>query len=152
MIKGYFDGCCEPVNPGGVAAYGAVIFKDSIRIWEKSQIYHPDPDKERKTTSNNLAEYSGLLAILEFLLMQGWNEEPIEILGDSQLVIRQMNGQWRIKQGFYVPIALQCRKLLAKFPRLRLKWIPRTENHIADELSKAKLLAAGVKFKIQKEG
>jgi len=150
MIRCYFDGCCEPVNPGGVAAYGAVVFQDEKRIWEKSQIYHPDK-RDRNSTSNNLAEYSGFLAILEFLLARGWNEDPIEIYGDSQLVIKQMTGQWRIRQGVYVPIAIACRKLLPKFPQVRLRWLPREKNYIADELSKAKLLAAGVKFRIQKE-
>lgn len=38
MIEAFFDGCCEPVNPGGTAAYGAVILKDGKKIWEASEL------------------------------------------------------------------------------------------------------------------
>ena len=67
MIKAYFDGCCEPVNPGGTASYGAVIFKGAKRIWECSEVFYPTLGKE-KETSNNVAEYCGFIAILEHLI------------------------------------------------------------------------------------
>lgn len=150
FIQCFFDGCCEPVNPGGIASYGAVILKDGKRIWEASEIFYPKKGKE-KETSNNVAEYSGFKAILEYLIAKGLNKERITIHGDSMLVLRQMFGTWKIKQGYYVPIALQCKKLLKQFPNITGEWIPRDENSLADELSKAKLLKAGVKFKIQPE-
>lgn len=148
MIKAFFDGCCEPKNPGGVAAYGAVIFRDGHRMWEQSEIFYPKKGRE-EGTSNNLAEYSGFKAILDYLLASGLQLEPIEIFGDSNLVIQQMFGRWKIRSGYYVPVALACRKLLSQFPSIRGQWIPREENSIADELSKAQLVRAGVKFRIQ---
>src|SRR3990167_9603743 len=103
MFKAYFDGCCEPVNPGGVASFGAVIFAGDNRIWDCSRIFYPKKGRERET-SNNVAEYSGFIAILEFLKSKGWNKEKVKIYGDSNLVIQQMFGDWRIRRGFYVPL------------------------------------------------
>lgn len=148
MITGYFDGCCEPVNPGGTASFGAVLFRDGERIWECSEIFYPLRGRERET-SNNVAEYCGFLAILEYLIRQGLRLEQINLYGDSNLVVQQMNGRWRIKRGYYVEKAREAKKLLEQFPNLTLNWIPREENSIADELSKAELLKAGVQFKIQ---
>lgn len=148
MIECWFDGCCEPRNPGGTAAYGAVIFKDGQRVWSQSEIFVPMKGRE-KEVSNNFAEYMGFLAILTQLQGMRAEQEEIHVYGDSNLVIQQMNGRWRIKQGYYVPVALSARNLIHKFPRLRLEWIPREENSLADELSKAELIRAGIKFRIQ---
>jgi len=157
MIEAYFDGCCEPVNPGGIASYGVVILREGKRIWEASEIFMPTPGRE-KETSNNVAEYSGFEAILRYLLKENLNQEQIVLFGDSKLVICQMfvtaeyGKRWKIKSGHYVPVARRCQQLLLKFPRLTGKWIPREENSVADELSKAQLKKAGVRFRIQPEG
>ena len=146
-IIAYFDGCCEPKNPGGTASYGAVIFIDGRRIWEASKIFYPRKGKERET-SNNVAEYSGFIAILEYLLEHKITD-PVQVYGDSNLVIQQMFGCWRIKRGFYVPLAQKAKNLLKNLPHVKGRWIPREENSIADELSKAELIKAGIEFKIQ---
>jgi|SRR3972149_4791416 len=162
MIEAYFDGCCEPVNPGGTAAYGVVIFEvygsDDVRqiIFQTSKIFKPVKGHE-KETSNNIAEYSGLEAILLFLLEERLNEEEIIVRGDSRLVICQnwitcgYRKKWKIERGLYVPIAYRCREILKRFPKIRGEWIPREKNSLADELSKAELRRAGVKFRIQPE-
>lgn len=146
MIKAYFDGCMEPKNPGGTGAYGVIVFKNDQEIYRASKMFDPTPNQ-----SNNYAEYAGFLAILEYLLKNEMEQEEIHIYGDSNLVIQQMSGRWKIRQGYYVPLALIARKLVVKFPKLKLQWIPREENNLADELSKAELKKAGVKFRIQKE-
>jgi ribonuclease HI len=147
-ITAYFDGCCEPVNPGGTASFGAVIFIDGKRSWECSRLFIPEKNKE-KETSNNVAEYSGFLSILEYLESNKLQNEKIAIHGDSKLVIEQMSGNWRMHRGFYIPIAIKAKNLFRKFKKTKLIWIPREENDIADELSKAELIKAGVEFKIQ---
>ena len=152
-VKCYFDGCCEPKNPGGIASYGAVVYVDGVRIWECSKIFHPIPGRENET-SNNVAEYLGFIAILEYLSLENHRIcEPssITIFGDSNLVIQQMFGTWRIKKGFYVPLAIKAKKLLETFSRIEGRWIPREQNFIADELSKRELVNAGVRFRIQPE-
>ena len=62
MIEAYFDGCCEPINPGGTAAYGIVIFKDGQEIFEDSKEFPPTHHK----TSNNFAEYRGFKALAAY--------------------------------------------------------------------------------------
>jgi len=148
MIEAYFDGCCEPVNPGGTAAYGVVILKNRQKIWETSKLFVPQRGRE-KETSNNVAEYSGFKAILDYLIAHDLTKSQIVVYGDSKLVIEQMFGSWRINFGYYVPIAKICKAMIKQFPYLTGKWIPREENFLADELSKTEILRAGVKFRIQ---
>lgn len=157
QIKAYFDGCCEPVNPSGTAAYGAVIYKNGKELWHASEIFYPQKGKERET-SNNVAEYSGFLAILNYLIEHNFQHNDITIYGDSRLVLCQMlmpdpewGVMWRIKQGFYAPLAYKAKRLLEQFSNIKGEWIPREENSLADELSKAELKKAGVKFRIQPE-
>jgi ribonuclease HI len=145
-IIGYFDGACEPTNPGGVESYGAVIFENGEKIWEESGLVARNDRQEHETT-NNVAEYCGLLAILEYLLEKGRNHERIEIRGDSKLVIHQMFGKWKIREGVYVPYALEAKELLVlHFQFTTGRWIRREENSLADELSKRPLLQAGIQI------
>lgn len=146
----YFDGACEPVNPGGTAAYGAVIMQDRQHIWACSELFHPQQGKEDQTT-NNVAEYCGLIAVLEYLSHIGAQHEPIMIYGDSKLVIYQMFGTWNIKDGYYVPYALKAKELRQSFSNLSGQWIKREMNTVADELSKRPLRAAGIEFRLQPE-
>jgi ribonuclease HI len=146
MIEAYFDGCCEPVNPGGVAAYGAIVFRDNVKLWEQTEIFYP----QDYATSNNFAEYHGFLAVLNYLMSACPNEQTL-VKGDSKLVINQMFGSWQIKQGMYVPIAMQCKNLLAKMPWVNGQWIPREQNTLADDLSKSQLRSTGIRFRIQPE-
>lgn len=152
MIKAYFDGVCEPVNPGGTAGYGAVIFKDNEKLFEVSEIYAaPNP----RDTSNNVAEYLAFNSILDYLLANDLHTEEIEIFGDSKLVIYQhsidpqWNKKWAIKKGYYTKFAWEAHDKIPKFPNLKLTWIPREQNSVADELSKRPLLKAGIQFRIQ---
>lgn len=147
MIKVYFDGCCEPYNPGGTAAFGVVIFdKEKGELHRKSQIVG-----RGAKMSNNVAEYSGLKHALEWLKENGLNKEEILFLGDSKLVINQIWGTWQMKGGLYFPIALDCLKLIPYFPNSTGQWISREFNNLADQLSKQHLKESGVKFRIQPE-
>ena len=138
------------MNPGGTASFGAVVFKGEGRVWECSRLFRPIPGREHET-SNNVAEYAGFIAILEFLLEKGWEKEEVLVFGDSNLVIQQMFGDWQIRHGFYVPLALKAKGLVRRFPNMTGEWIPRERNGIADELSKAELVKAGIEFRIQPE-
>ena len=139
VYRAYFDGSCGPRNPGGTAAYGAVIFRQKERIWKCSEVYHPPPGKERET-SNNLAEYLGLIAILEQFIHIEAQHELIMVYGDSNLVIQQMLGRWKIKEGIYEPFAQRAKILTSEFSNIGWQWIPRGQNTIADGISKAQLV------------
>lgn len=160
MIEVYTDGACEPVNPGGYASYGVFIRVRNGAKWtelmSESKLFVPEKGKE-KQTSNNVAEYSGFLRALEWLIQHNLNREEIIYRSDSQLVIYQNSvdprygHKWRMKGGYYLPIAKKAQALLPKFKRIKFEWIPREENSIADELSKAELIKAGIEFRIQPE-
>lgn len=145
MIRLYFDGACEPINPGGTASYGFVVFQDDKEIYSESKIV-----AEGKDASNNVAEYNGLLNALRWLYKNKFNQEKIECIGDSKLVVCQMNGQYRINKGIYVPWAYKCKDAVKYFNSISFKWVSRAEN-IADEVSKKALKDRGVKFRIQPE-
>lgn len=133
MITLFFDGACGPKNPGGNCGGGVVIFKGKELL---AEIYEKFKPKDKKQTSNNVGEYFALIKGLEYLLNNNLENENITVLGDSNLVIKQMSNQWRIKKGIYYEQALICEKLIHKFPSLRFEWIPREENEWADFLSK----------------
>lgn len=155
MIKAYFDGACEPINPGGFAGAGAVIFINNKRVWEYSELFKPT---KKQQTSNNTAEYQAFIAILEELIKRKLTKKKIKVYGDSMLVMCQClmddpiyKKRWQIKKGAYVPYAYKALELLEQFSKIEGSWIPREENSIADELSKKELIDAGVEFRIQPE-
>ncbi len=143
MIKCWFDGVCEPKNPRGHGAYGICIrtqfgeHKEGVYVGYGEGI------------SNNVAEYSGFIDILKRIKSNFLSNQDIIIRGDSKLVIEQMLGRWRIKQGLYLPLAYEAQKRFKKFTRTTLEWIPRDENEICDKLAKDVLRNKGIKFRIQ---
>lgn len=134
-ITAFFDGSCQ-LHRGvwGQASYGAIIFRGSGKIWECSSLFEPKIPVE---TSNNLAEYCGFGVTLKYLKENNLDDLNITIYGDSKLVIEQMSGRWKIRNGVYIPFANRARDLLATFRvQPKLVWIPREQNLIADRLSK----------------
>ena len=125
--KCFFDGACEPKNPGGKIGAG-VFVTDGEQIFEKS-IYKPANPKN----TNNIAEYLAFIRVLE--LMKNKTDCKIEIFGDSMLVINQMNGEWQIKSGAYREYALKAKPLLEELKKKNaviIAWIPRDQNEKAD--------------------
>lgn len=149
MIKGYFDGACEPINPYGNMGLGAILLKDNEAIFTHSEFIPAS-----KENSNNVAEYMALEKILIFIKDTTLIEQKIFIYGDSKLVIMQMKGIWRIKNGLYVKAARRCLSLLKEIEQeiektIVFTWIPRELNQKADDLSKVKMIENKVEFKIQ---
>ena len=146
MIKLFFDGSCEPVNPGGTAAWGYVIKDENDKtLFSGSGIVGKGTGM-----TNNVAEYAGLIAGLTAVkkhnLMDSVNERLI-VYGDSQMVINMVNKTWGWKKTRWIPhlkaphlkdLLLHCLGILQESDgRYALAWIPREENAEADELSKA---------------
>jgi ribonuclease HI len=105
----HFDGACDP-NPNGAASFGVIICRAGRTIWQASEAA---PDRG-KGTSCNFAEYAGLIAALRYLLDAGLNRERVLVHGDSQLVINQMFGRWRIKGGGYADLAREAKTWRAR--------------------------------------
>jgi|ERR1051325_8590815 ribonuclease HI len=145
MIEAWFDGACEPVNPGGHVGYGALIKQNGEVLWEYSGYLRPG------NTSNNVGEYLGVLSVLKELKARGLERERVVIAGDSKLVVMQMKKKWKIKAGLYVSLALEAKDLFTDFSDTTIIWIPREKNERADELSKRELIAHQVTFRLQPE-
>jgi ribonuclease HI len=83
--------------------------------------------------TNNVAEYAGLLAALEWARRSGVTR--LEIYSDSQLMVRQLAGQYKVRNAGLQPLFTRARRLLAAFPGARVAHVPRAENKAADALA-----------------
>ena len=130
----WFDGACEPVNPGGEATFGVVVRdrNGTVLVKEHGLV------GEGSTMSNNVAEYAGVLHVLKYLVPRPPGR--VTIRGDSNLVINQLSGKWRIKKGLYLSIAVETKELLAFLRglgwQINLCWIPREQNEECNRSSK----------------
>ncbi len=148
MIELYFDGACEPVNPGGTAAYGYLLKKDGKILKEGSGTVGSGPGM-----TNNIAEYNGLIAGLQ-AYRETRTAEPLLIRGDSNLVISMTAKKWgwNRKKTKWAPhddmphLKVLLDQVLALLDGLDyvIEWVPREKNSEADRLSKKPLVDAGL--------
>src|SRR5512139_357431 len=115
-------------NPGP-AGYGAVVREAATGevLLEAGEAIG--------VATNNVAEYSGLLAGLRAAADLG--AVDVEVRMDSKLVVEQMSGRWQIKHPGLRPLAAQAALLAARFESARYTWIPRDRNTRADALANA---------------
>jgi ribonuclease H / adenosylcobalamin/alpha-ribazole phosphatase len=85
------------------------------------------------TTTNNVAEYTGLIEGLKAALEL--NATRVDVRMDSKLVIEQMSGRWQIKNAGLRPLAAQAAALVGRFSSVTFDWIPRERNRAADALA-----------------
>ena len=119
---------CQPFNPGGIACF-AFIIKDGINT------IHSGYGLAADDSTNNVAEYTGLIRALEWLLANKYENENIIIKGDSQLVIRQIKRKFKVRAPNIIPLYRKVMSLISKFNNIQLEWIPRDQNEEADRLS-----------------
>ena len=85
------------------------------------------------TTTNNVAEYAGLLEALEVARDEGATE--LEVISDSLLLVKQMHGEYRVKHPNLVPLFLRARTLVRSFKRFSIRHTLRAGNKEADRLA-----------------
>ncbi|MBI1912413.1 MAG: ribonuclease HI family protein [Deltaproteobacteria bacterium] len=112
-------------NPGKAGA-GAVITDPGGRIIKKLKKY-------LGITTNNIAEYNALLIGLE--AARALNIEKIRVLADSELMVKQINGVYRVKNEGLKPLFNTAIALLKGFRDFKIVHIYREENSIADSLA-----------------
>lgn len=113
-------------NPGP-AGYGAVVFgEDGSTVLAERAAY-------LGRATNNVAEYSGLIAGLEAARELGSDEVAVRM--DSKLVIEQLSGRWQVKHPDMKPLAARASALLKGFRTSSLTWVPRSQNSHADRLA-----------------
>ncbi|HJT48868.1 MAG TPA: ribonuclease HI [Nitrososphaeraceae archaeon] len=143
QLEIFFDGLCQPYNPGGIACY-AFIIKKQKKLHPK--IIHSEfglaAEPFTDNATNNVAEYTGVIKALEWLLGQrrvSKNNysatESITIKGDSQLVVYQIKGRYKVKATKIIPLYQRVTDLISKFNKVHVEWIPREENSEADKLT-----------------
>jgi len=82
--------------------------------------------------TNNVAEYQGLIAALRAAVEM--SAATLEVRADSELMVRQMNGQYRVKNAGLKPLHAEAKSLAARIPRFSIRHVPREENREADRL------------------
>jgi ribonuclease HI len=85
------------------------------------------------TTTNNVAEYAGLLEALAIAAEEGATE--VEIVSDSELLVKQMLGTYRVKHPNLIPLHQKARALAGKFRRFSIRHTLRAGNKDADRLA-----------------
>ncbi|MFH1562150.1 MAG: ribonuclease HI family protein [Nitrospirota bacterium] len=120
----YVDGASSG-NPGP-AGIGVAIYN------EKEDLIAQISEFIGKTT-NNVAEYSAVIKALEYALSQ--NTKNLTIFSDSELIVKQLNGEYLIKNTTLKTLAFKASELMDKFTKVKIIYIPREKNKLADKLA-----------------
>ena len=123
-LKLFSDGAARG-NPGPAGA-GAVLMDAEGRVVARLGRF-------LGVQTNNYAEYMGLLLGLKHARNLGVKE--LEVLADSELLIRQLQGRYQVKSPTLRPLYEEATALLEQIPRVKLTHVPREKNKAADEMS-----------------
>ncbi|MBN2232472.1 MAG: ribonuclease HI family protein [Deltaproteobacteria bacterium] len=120
----YSDGASRG-NPGPGGAGFALCAEDGTALYEGTRFLG--------TCTNNEAEYEALIAGLETARRMGI--ATVEVRADSQLIIRQLTGQYQVKHPRLKPLYARACRAAAGFKRVTYRYVPREENRLADALA-----------------
>lgn len=126
-ITAYVDGGARG-NPGPAAA-AAVFFVNGEEVARVGKFLD--------TRTNNQAEYEAVLLALEEAKKHGASE--LYIFSDSELIVHQLNGKYKVKNGDLQTLFLKARDAMREFSSVELSVIPREKNSVADALVNATL-------------
>ena len=116
-------------NPGP-AAIAAVLRRPSGEVVEER-------GERIGRATNNVAEYKALLLGIEMAAAQGASE--LELVGDSELIVRQVKGEYKVKDATMRELHAEVKKALADFERWSIRHVRREHNAEADRLVNAAL-------------
>jgi ribonuclease HI len=118
---------CDGASRGnpGPASYGFIIFQSGEIVFQKGGCLG--------ITTNNVAEYEGLVRGLDRCVQMGASE--IVVKSDSELLVRQLSGRYRVKAPQLLPLFERAKQLLKQFKSFEVVHIPRAENSLADALA-----------------
>ncbi|MGE5601367.1 MAG: ribonuclease HI family protein [Pseudomonadota bacterium] len=124
MIRAYIDGGARG-NPGP-AGYG-------VRVEAADGSVLAELHGGLGIATNNVAEYNGLLATLKWAVDHG--EREIHIRADSELLVRQMRGEYKVKHPGLQPLYVRARLLVMELGKVVFEHVRREHNKDADRLS-----------------
>jgi probable phosphoglycerate mutase len=133
VITAYFDGGARG-NPGP-AGWGAYIVDDQGEVLAELS-------GALGVATNNVAEYNGLIAALQWAADRGLTR--LAVKGDSQLLIEQMRGNYKVKNEGLKPLYLRARMLVMQIGDVSFEHVRREQNKDADRLSNAGMDANNV--------
>ena len=116
----HFDGACQPPRGGGVAAYGYVV--EGAGLYSEGQGLAVRPFSPHAT--NNVAEYVAAICALEWLVDQRYRGN-VTLTGDSQLVVRQMRGEYQVRAPHLRAYHDRLAQLADKFALVEFVWVRR---------------------------
>ncbi len=119
-------------NPGP-AATGYLLYEDG-KLVDSSGDY-------LGTATNNFAEYTALISGLKMALKHDIQELTCKL--DSELVVNQLNGKYKVKHEAIKPLHAQVKELAVKFPKITFTHVLRSENREADRIVNEVLDAQG---------
>lgn len=120
----YSDGAARG-NPGPAGA-GFVVYDSGGRLLAKDSVYLGE-------TTNNVAEYTAFIRALT--RAADLSSGPLLAYSDSELMVRQLNGEYRVREPHLVPLYEQAKALLGRFASATVAHVPREKNREADRLS-----------------
>ena len=123
-IRAYIDGGARG-NPGP-AGYG-------VRIEDADGTLIEELYGGLGITTNNVAEYNGLLAALKWAVDHG--HQQVHVRADSELLVKQMRGEYRVKHPGLQPLAARARLLIGQLDDVTFQHVRREQNKEADRLS-----------------
>jgi ribonuclease HI len=123
-IIAYIDGGARG-NPGP-AGYG-------VRIEDENGELIDEFNGFLGTSTNNVAEYNGLVAALRYAEQRG--HRVVRIKSDSELLVKQMRGEYRVKNPGLQPLYQQARAIAASLERIVYEHVRREQNTHADRLA-----------------
>jgi ribonuclease HI len=112
-------------NPGPAGA-GMVLFDPQGRLMANKGRYLGE-------TTNNVAEYQALL--LGLAEAQRLGVKKLRVLADSELMVKQLNGHYRVKSPHLLPLWRQALQALQQFEAYAIMHVPREKNRLADEVA-----------------
>ena len=119
-------------NPGP-AAYGYVLESEDGHVLDAR-------GEAIGTATNNVAEYRGLIAGLESAVQRGVDE--LEVVSDSELLVKQMRGEYKVKNETLRTLQSEAAELAAGLERVTYTAVRRVHNELADRLVNEALDAA----------
>ncbi len=120
----YCDGASRG-NPGPAGAGAALTDPQGATVARLTRFLG--------VTTNNVAEYQALILGLKEAARLGVRK--LQVFADSELLVRQLNGQYRVKSPHLLPLWRQAQNELKNFKAFTVSHVPRAENRLADELA-----------------
>jgi ribonuclease HI len=102
----------------------------------QGKLVHTDNGYLGPTSTNNIAELTGIIKALEFLAANP-DARPAVVIGDSMLALNMGLGKWKAREEHLKPLRARAIELYQSLRDVKLEWVPRRANEEADEESNA---------------